>query len=120
MNEKHSDPAILERNTMVTILNMMADHFNEEEQNRIREEYAVTEGYEEITGNKHSMITGAALNIVKNIIQKSGSENEVHRALEYLMVCKDAKKYHLDYRRCYKELLIPHLLEKYGLKRKKD
>ena len=118
MSEKISP--VVQRKTMVTILNLMSEHFDDEYRKKIRDEYRIDEGYEEITGNKHNIITGTALNIVKHIIQHSGSENEMHRALKYLMVCMDAKKYHLDYKRCYKELMIPYLLEKYGAKRPKE
>ena len=112
---------VVQRKTMAAILNLMAEHFDEKSRKELRDEYAMTGGPEEISGNKHSMITGTALNIVKTIIQKSGAVNEVHRALMYLAICMDTKKYHLDYRRAYKELMISHLMEKYGLKRpKKD
>lgn len=105
--------------TTGTVLNMLGEHFNEFEKICISDNYKEKDG-EELSPNRHKILTGEAMNIAKKIIANGGTEEEVNKALTYLVVCMDARKYKLDVTKCFDELGIDQLKTKYCYHDEKD
>lgn len=101
------------------VMIMFDDMVPESERRILRNTYLNSAGAKEITGNLHNSITGKAIACVRQVVMNGGTKNEVHRCFQYLAVCIDAKKHHLDYKKAYDDLLIGYLLEKYGAVRSK-
>jgi hypothetical protein len=47
------------------------------------------------------------------MLETGGLYEELDRAMEYFIVCIDSQKYNLDVRKCYDDLNINELLNKY-------
>ena len=106
---------------MRTILDKINKRFSDEDVKKIHEQYRLPDNtLEKMTGKRHRLVTGMAVNgVLRHIAANGGTEDEIARALEYVLVCIDANKHHLDYKKCYQDLEIGKLLEKYGVKRTK-
>ena len=65
---------------------------------------------------KHQMIVGDAVNQTIKVMEHGGTKDDLIKMLEYVGVCMDAEKHQLDYKECYEDLGIAHLVEKYRAK----
>ena len=118
MSEKNLNPVNGEM-TWPDILVEIQDRYGEKERNALHEEYYQGNENAQVTQSHHNMIVGGAINAIRLITARGGAQDEVERCLKYFMVCMDARKYFLNYKKAYLDLEIGDLLEKYGGKRKK-
>lgn len=119
MSEKRMTP-VGEELAIGQILIMVSEQFDEEGREKLRERYRAPEGTEKITGNRHCMITGMAINALWHCVSNGATGEEVNRLITYITVCIDARKYILDYAKCYRDLELDRMLKKYGAKRPKQ
>lgn len=61
----------------------------------------------------HKMMVGRASHLVKEMVAKGATNEEMDRALEYLLVCMESQKFSLNIEDCYKARKIEELLDKY-------
>lgn len=118
MSEKNLNP-INEEMTLTDFLVEIRDRYGDKERNAIHKEYYQGNKNEQITQSHHSLIVGGAVTAIRLVTARGGAQDEVERCLKYFMVCMDARKYFLNYKKAYLDLEIGDLLEKYGGKRKR-
>ena len=62
---------------------------------------------------KHQIMTGKALNLLERVVDKGGSEDEIRRASEFLLVAMDCVKHNLNPYKAGEILKIGELVNKY-------
>lgn len=65
----------------------------------------------------HRILVGKALKLFKCMVELGATEEELKRAAEYALVCIDAVKYCLDYKKCRVDNGIAALEKKYQIKK---
>lgn len=102
----------LKKMTAEEVMNMTKEHFSEFERKDIIDLYRTTE-QKPCTEKMHSMLVGRAAILAEEVATKGGTDDELDRALEYLLVCIDSMKFNLDVNQCYRERKIEELFRKY-------
>ena len=90
--------------------------FSKDEILRLRERYltpGITRDFKTAT---HRTICVRAHALAESVFVLNGSKAEIHKALEYLLICLDCEKYSLDYKRYRDEHGIRDLEKKYGMR----
>lgn len=80
-----------------------------------RTEYCI--GINDINIHYHRILVGKAVNLFKRMVELGATEEELKRAAEYALVCIDAMKYCLDYKKCRADNGIAALEKKYPIKK---
>jgi len=110
---------VAKKEIFTKILQMESDMITDPVKEELREKYALPTQDAQLTGHAHAGIVGSAVRIVRHLMLNGACEAEMFRAIKYLAVCIDARKYFLDWKKAYEELMIGYLIEKYGGRRKR-
>ena len=91
----------------------LESEFTEKEKNDIRAKYhcpGVTKSFKPRT---HIMLCSRAHSLAESVFVLGGTKKELHKVLEYLMICLDCEKYSLDCKKYRENNNIRELEKKY-------
>lgn len=74
-------------------------------------------GITNIDIHHHRILVGKAVKLFKRMVELGATKEELKRAAEYALVCIDAMKYCLDYKKCRADNGIVALEKKYSIKK---
>ena len=66
-----------------------------------------------ISSIQYKMLVGRTVEQIEYVIRNGGTEDEINKMIEYLVCCIDHARCRLDYVKCYKDLNIGEILNKY-------
>lgn len=78
-----------------------------------KKSYPQTKTSKTLTAVGHRTAVGKAFRIAEVMETEKASKKEMERIIRYLMVCIDAGKYHLNYRKAYEDFGVFELARKY-------
>lgn len=98
---------------VVTVVSLIADYGGDF---KPKASYRKTKKTEKLIEDDraHAMVVGKAHRLCEDMIDRKATKKEIQRAVRYLMVCIDAKKYKLDYRKAHADFGIRELSDKYS------
>lgn len=74
-------------------------------------------GMIDISIKNHRILAGKAVNLFKRMVESGATQEELRRIAEFALVCIDASKYCLDYKKCRADNRIAELEKKYPIKK---
>jgi len=101
--------------TANVLIELNEKYYNKEKRDELINKYKTEEDIKEKNPRIHAIVTGRAMKLVKLVMSRNGKKEEIDRSLEYLQTCIDAKKYNLDVKKCFNEMNVKELLDKYGM-----
>jgi len=79
-----------------------------------RAKYSLSDIEKTISYERHRLLTGNAMSLLRRMAKYGATDEEMLRALEYFLVCVDAMKHHLDCAMCAVVNDISGLRRKYA------
>ena len=83
------------------------------EREDIREKYRESKSDTTLTVTRHRLITSRAARLAQMVINNGGTKSEVKKAITNMLVCTDAMKYKLDWKKWQADNDIALLTRKY-------
>lgn len=97
--------------TTEELLELEKEIVDKEERQEILKQYGTESEW--LSWKKHRLITGKALKLAKIVINNGGTNEEVKKAVLNLMVCMDAMKHKLNWKKWQQDNGILLLKQKY-------
>ena len=107
----------MEKKETQELLDLMNKKLGEDGIRRLHETYGYNPTVKPMTNIWHRVLAGRAHHLAQRVIANGGTEEEVMRALQNLLVCLDPHKYRLDYKQFQIDADIQGLMEKYPMKK---
>ena len=89
--------------------------FSEDEILNLRAKYFKQDATKDFKPRSHIALCVRAKALAESVFVLGGTKKDIHKALEYLIICLDCEKYRLDYRKYRKDNNIRDLEKKYSI-----
>lgn len=96
-------------------INRIVSEFSKDDIQSLHKTYFKVGATKDFKPGSHIAICTRAKALAESVFVLSGTEEDVHKALEYLVVCLDCEKYCLDYKKYREDNCIRELEKKYGV-----
>ena len=96
-------------------LDRIHSEFSEDEILELHKVYFKTGITNDFKPRTHGAICTRAFTLAEHIQALNGAKEDIHLAIEYLLICLDCQKYRLDWRKYREDRGIRNLEKKYSL-----
>ena len=104
---------IYDRLVAIGWIDRIRSEFTKEEIEELHARYFDPSIWRFVKPRTHSLIVARAHNLVESVFARGGAEKDCRIALEYLLICLDCEKYHLNWKKYRVDNSISLLEKKY-------